>query len=172
MTKLLQRFSQDCDRPPGIEDFFCCQRLGGLPSISFFGVFCIKLYKFLISSSFEAAGTVDRIRNVVLERGEQERPKFTFEPINASQAPGVPASGEKNLGSGPGRHPANVRDAEQKCRVDTNRAGTTRLKRTAPLRLTLRRPHDDRPARGVKARRALRWRTMVAFHKNCVFRQQ
>jgi hypothetical protein len=29
----------------------------------------------------------------------------------------------------------------------------------------LRRPHDDRPARGVKARRALRRRTMVAFHK-------
>jgi hypothetical protein len=33
------------------------------------------------------------------------------------------------------------------------------------LRLTLRRPHDDRPARGVKARRALRRETMVAFHK-------
>src|SRR5271165_5543197 len=33
------------------------------------------------------------------------------------------------------------------------------------LRLTLRSPHDDRPARGVKARRALRRRTMVAFHK-------
>jgi hypothetical protein len=29
----------------------------------------------------------------------------------------------------------------------------------------MRRPHDDRPVRGVKARRALRWRTMVAFHK-------
>jgi hypothetical protein len=32
------------------------------------------------------------------------------------------------------------------------------------LRLTVHRLHDDRPARGVKARRALR-RTMVAFHK-------
>jgi hypothetical protein len=32
------------------------------------------------------------------------------------------------------------------------------------LRLTLRRHHDDRPARGVKARRALRWRIMVPFH--------
>jgi hypothetical protein len=29
----------------------------------------------------------------------------------------------------------------------------------------LRRPHDHRPARGVKARRALRGRTMVAFHE-------
>jgi hypothetical protein len=33
------------------------------------------------------------------------------------------------------------------------------------LRLTLRCPHDGRPARRVKARRALRWRTMVAFHE-------
>ena len=33
------------------------------------------------------------------------------------------------------------------------------------LRLTLRRPHDDRPARGVKARRALHWRTIFAFHE-------
>jgi len=30
---------------------------------------------------------------------------------------------------------------------------------------TLRRPQHDRPACGVKARRAFRWRTMVAFHK-------
>jgi hypothetical protein len=29
----------------------------------------------------------------------------------------------------------------------------------------LRRPHDHRPARGVKARRALRGRTVVAFHE-------
>jgi hypothetical protein len=35
----------------------------------------------------------------------------------------------------------------------------------APLRPTLRRPPDDRPPHGVKARRALRWWTMVAFHK-------
>ena len=39
----------------------------------------------------------------------------------------------KKLWSGPGRHPANVHDAERKCRADTDRAGTTRLKRTAPL---------------------------------------
>src|SRR5580704_9825447 len=30
---------------------------------------------------------------------------------------------------------------------------------------TLRRPQHDRPACGVKARPAFRWRTMVAFHK-------
>src|SRR4029453_1904027 len=30
---------------------------------------------------------------------------------------------------------------------------------------TLRRPSDDCPAHGVKALRALRWRTMVAFHE-------
>jgi hypothetical protein len=33
------------------------------------------------------------------------------------------------------------------------------------LRLTLGRAHDNPPSRGVKARRALRWRTMVAFHE-------
>jgi hypothetical protein len=45
-----------------------------------------------------------------------------------------------------------------------NRVGTTGLKRATPLCLALRRRHDDRPARGVKARRDHRWRTMVAFH--------
>jgi hypothetical protein len=40
-----------------------------------------------------------------------------------------------------------------------------RQSRLPASRLTLRRPHDDRPAGGVKARRALHWRTMVAFHK-------
>ena len=33
------------------------------------------------------------------------------------------------------------------------------------MRLALHRPHDDRPVGGVKTFRALRWRTMVAFHK-------
>ena len=87
LTKLLQRFSQNCDRPPGIEDFLCCQRLDRLKSIALFGVFCIKLYKFLVSSSFETAGTIGRIRDVVLERGEQKRPEFTFEPVNARKRP-------------------------------------------------------------------------------------
>jgi hypothetical protein len=40
------------------------------------------------------------------------------------------------------------------------------------LRLALGCAHDDRPARGVKARRALHWRTMVAFHEEEVFYQQ
>jgi len=63
-----------------------------------------------------------------------------------------------------GRHPANARGVERTCRADTNTACTARLKRT-PLASVLRRSHDDRPARGVKARRTLRLRTMVAFHK-------
>ena len=94
----LQRFSQDRHRPPGIEDFFCCQRLDRLESIAFFGVFCIQVYEFLVSSSFEAAGTVDRIREVVLERGEQERPEFTFEPVNARKRPVFQQVQEKTLG--------------------------------------------------------------------------
>jgi hypothetical protein len=51
--------------------------------MAFFGLFCIQLYKFLVSSSFKAAGAVSRVREVVLERGEQERPEFTLEPVNA-----------------------------------------------------------------------------------------
>ena len=33
------------------------------------------------------------------------------------------------------------------------------------VRLTSRRLHDDRAARGMKAHRALHWRNMVAFHE-------
>jgi hypothetical protein len=39
------------------------------------------------------------------------------------------------------------------------------------LRLTLRCAHDDRPARGMKARRALHGRTMVAFHEEVPYQQ-
>ena len=96
--QLFQRFSQDRHRPPGIEDFFCRQKLDRLESIAFFGLFCIQLYKFLVSSSFKAAGTVGRIREVVLERGEQERPEFTFEPVNARKRPVFDHVQEKALG--------------------------------------------------------------------------
>ena len=46
-----------------------------------------QMHEFLVSSSFEAAGMVDRIREVILERGEQERPEFTFEPVKAGKRP-------------------------------------------------------------------------------------
>ena len=55
----------------------------GSQSIAFFGLFCIQVYEFVASSSFEAVGTVDCIGEVILERGEQERPEFTLEPVNA-----------------------------------------------------------------------------------------
>ena len=45
-----------------------------------------------------AAGTVDRIREVVLERGEQERPEFAFEPVNAGKRPVFEQVQEKTLG--------------------------------------------------------------------------
>ena len=61
-------------------------------------LFCIQVYKFLASSSFEAACTVDRIREVVLERGQQERPKFAFEPVNAGKRPAFQQVQEKTLG--------------------------------------------------------------------------
>jgi hypothetical protein len=56
------------------------------------------VYEFLVSSSFKAALTVDRIREVVLERGQQERPEFAFEPVNAGKRPVFQQVQEKTLG--------------------------------------------------------------------------
>ena len=162
---LFQRFSQDRHRPPGIEDFFCCQKLDRLASIAFFGVFRIQLYEFLVSSSFQAACTVERIREVVLEGGEQERPEFTFEPVNAAKCPVFQQVQEKTLSQVLGvirRMSAAPSENVEWIPIEPAQLGQSGL---PSLRLTLRRPHDDRPARGVKARRAFHWRTMVAFHE-------
>ena len=78
-----------------------------------------------------------------------------------------PTSSRKSAAS------VNARGAGRKCRVETDGAGTTR--RTPPVRQIRQlpdRPHDDRPARGVKTRRALRQRTVVAFHEEMIFYQQ
>ena len=50
------------------------------------------------ASSFKAAGAVTRIRKVVLERGEQERAEFTFEPVDAGKRPMFDHVQEKTLG--------------------------------------------------------------------------
>jgi hypothetical protein len=96
-VQLFERFSQDRHRPPGIEDFFWCQKLDRLTSIAFFGLFCTQLDEFLVSSPFIAAGTIDRIQEVVLERGEQQRPEFPFEPVNAGNRPALQQVQEKPL---------------------------------------------------------------------------
>ena len=70
-----------------IEDFLCRQKLNRFEPIALFGFFCIQVHKLLVSTSFKAAGAVNLISEVVLERGEQERPKFTFEPVNARKRP-------------------------------------------------------------------------------------
>ena len=41
---------------------------------------------------------IGRVRDVVLERGEQERPEFTFEPVNARERPVFQQVQEKTLG--------------------------------------------------------------------------
>ena len=123
------------------------------------------MYEFLVSSSSKAAGTVDRIRDVVLERGEQERAEFTFEPVNAAKRPVFQQVQEKTLRQVLGvirRMPAAPSENVEWIPIEPAQLGQSGL---PSLRLTLRRPHDDRPARGVKARRALRRRTMVAFHE-------
>jgi hypothetical protein len=78
LAEPFERFSQDRHRPPGIEDFLCRQKLDRLEPIALFGLFCIQLYKFLVSSSFKSASTINLIRKVVLERGEQERPVVDY----------------------------------------------------------------------------------------------
>jgi hypothetical protein len=57
-----------------------------------------------------------------------------------------------------GRMPAASSEYEKRIPIEPAQFGQSGLP-------TLRRPHDDCPARGVKARRPLRRRTMVAFHK-------
>src|SRR5260370_36628118 len=85
-----------------MEFFWCNKKPGWLEPIAFFGVFCIQVYEFLVSSSFKAAGTVSHIREVVLERGEQERPEFTFESVNSRKRPVFYHVQEKTLGQVPG----------------------------------------------------------------------
>ena len=90
-------FSQDRHRPPGVEDFFCRQKLDRLASIAFFGPFCIQSDEFLVSSSLIAAGTIADIGEVVLERGEQERPEFPLSRSTPSR-PAFQQVQEKPLG--------------------------------------------------------------------------
>ncbi len=92
------RFSENRHRPARVEDFFCGQEVDRFATIAFFCLLRIQADEFLVSSSFKAAGTVDRIREVVLERGEQERAEFPFEPINAPQRPVFQQVQEKTLG--------------------------------------------------------------------------
>ena len=64
-----------------------------------------------------------------------------------------------------GHRPVNTRGGERNVeRIPVEAAQLGQSGRPS-LRLTLRRLHDNRPARGVKARHALHWRTMVTFHK-------
>ena len=112
------------------------------------------------------------MREVVLERGEQERPESAFEPVNSPKRPVFQKVQEKTLGQILGvfrRISAAPSENVEWIPIEPAQLGQSGL---PPLRVTLRRSHDDCPARGVKARRALRGRTMVAFHEKGVFYQQ
>jgi hypothetical protein len=110
---------------------------------------------------------------VILERGEQERPELTNGPVNAAKRPMLQQVAEKTLSqvvSVIRRMPAAA--GENVEWIEPAQLGQSPL---PPLRLIRQlpdRPHDDHPARGVKARRALRQRTVVAFHEEIVFYQQ
>ena len=53
--------------------------------------------EFFVSFSFKAARAVELIREVVLQRGEQERPELPFESVNARKRPVFQQVQEKTL---------------------------------------------------------------------------
>jgi hypothetical protein len=109
---------------------------------------------------------------MVLERSEQERPEFAFESINARKRPMFQQVQEEALGQVLGifrRVPAAAGEHVEGVPIVAAQLGQSGL---PSLRLVLRRPHDDCPARGVKARRAICWQTVVAFHGELGFPQQ
>src|SRR5271165_1803008 len=86
LAELFQRFSQDRHRPPGIEDFLCCQKIDRLEPIAFFGLFCIQLYKFLVSSSFRRRArspTSERWFWKEASKNDRNLPLSRSMPVNA-----------------------------------------------------------------------------------------
>src|SRR4029077_14959968 len=98
LAQSAQRFCQERHRPSGIKHFFCSQKFDRLHLVPFCSVVCVQLYEFLASSSFKAPGTVGRVRKVVLERGEQKRSEFSFEPVDVGECPLLQQVQEKTLG--------------------------------------------------------------------------
>src|ERR1700740_246871 len=102
---------------------------------------------------------------MILKRGQQKRPEFAFNPVDTSQRPAFQQLQEKALGQvlcvfwGV---PAAAGENIEWIPIIAAQLSQSGL---PPWRLTLRCPHNDRPARGVKVCCALRWRTKVAFHK-------
>jgi hypothetical protein len=102
---------------------------------------------------------------VLLERGEQERTELPLELVNARERSLLQQMKEKPLCQVLGiirGVPSAAGEHVQRIPISAAQLSKRGL---ASRRLALRRPHDDRPVRGVKTRRAFRWQTMVAFHK-------
>ena len=53
--------------------------------------------EFTVSTSFGAARAVEFIREIALQRSEQERPELPFEPVNARKRPMLQQVQEKTL---------------------------------------------------------------------------
>ena len=62
------------------------------------GPFQIQSDKFAVTASREAARPVGFYRKIVLERREQERPEFTFVPVNVRKRAVFQQVKEKTLG--------------------------------------------------------------------------
>ena len=164
LAESAQRLAQDRHCPTGIEDLFRCQKLRRLASIALLGLFGIQVNKFLVSSSSEAPDTAEFVRDVILERGEEKRPEFTFDPIDTGKCM-VPEEVQKKtlrqILSVFRRMAAAPSENVERIPIKLAQLGQSGL---CALCLTLRCSHDDRPTRRVKACRALDARTMVAFH--------
>jgi hypothetical protein len=136
----------------------------GLQPIAFFGLFRIELYEFFASAPFYATRAINLVREMVLEGCEQKRAELSFEPVDTRKRPLFQQMEEKALGQVLGiirGMPAAASEHIERIPISATQLTQGEL---SPWRLALRRVHDDRPARGVKARRTLRRWTMLAFH--------
>jgi hypothetical protein len=109
---------------------------------------------------------------VILKRGEQKTTELTLEPVDMGKGAVLQQVEEKTLGEVLGvfgRISTTSGKDVERIPIESAQFGQSRL---PPFRLAFRRPHDDRPARSMKARRTLRWRTMVAFHDEVEFHQK
>src|ERR1700756_961750 len=114
---------------------------------------------------------VKLIREVVLERRQQKRSELPFEPVDTSKRSVFQQVQEKTLGQVLGVFRGVPASASE--HVEWIPINATQLSKGGlPLwRLALHSAHDDRPTRCVKACRALRWQTKVAFHEKLRFQQ-
>jgi hypothetical protein len=94
---------------------------------------------------------------VVLERGQQKRTELPFKPVDPSKRSVFQQVQEKTLSQVLGVIRGVPAAAGENVEWIPISAAQLSERRLTPWRLTLRCHHNDCPARGVKAFRALHW---------------